>query len=184
MRGREEELEEKLMLKKTLVAKAQLQSKAVALLMEKAACFESNQYKDVLMKDLDTLLQWYDIPKEKMKKADKVAKRKELRASNKPPPVLVGWTAEDEVELERIADKEIDMSDTYLGRHAAMQKKNTVAAVLDFTDEEWESLKRLKEDNMMRGITNAFKEGNDNNNGRGLGAENGVNGGEINEEVV
>ena len=78
MRGREEELEEKLMLKKTLVAKAQLQSKAVALLMEKAACFESNQYKDVLMKDLDTLLQWYDIPKEKMKKVTKEKTRKQL----------------------------------------------------------------------------------------------------------
>ena len=137
-----------------------------------------------MTKDLDTLLQWYDIPKEKMKKADKVAKWRELRASNTPPPVLVGWTAEDEAKLERIADKEIDMLDTYLGRYAAMQKKNAVAAVLDFTDEEWESLKRLKEDNMMRGITNAFKEGNDNNNGGGLGAENGANGGEINEEVV
>jgi hypothetical protein len=135
-------------------------------------------------KDLDTLLQWYDIPKEKMKKADKVVKWRELRASNTPPPVLVWWTAEVEAELERIADKEIDMSNTYLGRYAAMQKKNAVAAVLDFTDEEWESLKRLKKDDMMRGITNAFKEGNNNNNGGGLGTKNGANGGEINEEAV
>ncbi len=64
------------------------------------------------------------------------------------------------------------------------QKKNAVAAVLDVMDEEWESLKRLKEDDMIRGITNAFKEGNDNNNGGGLGAENGANRGEINEEAV
>jgi hypothetical protein len=98
--------------------------------------------------------------------------------------VLVGWTAEDERELQRIANKEIDMSDSYLGRYAAMQKKNAVAAVLDFTDDKWESLKRLKEDDMMRGITNASKEGNDNNNGGGLGAENVANGGEIDEEAV
>jgi hypothetical protein len=65
-----------------------------------------------------------------------------------------------------------------------MQKKNAVAAVLDFTDEEWESLKQLKEDDMMRGMTNSSEEGNDNNNGGGLGADNGANGGEINEEAV
>ena len=98
--------------------------------------------------------------------------------------VPAGTDLADEAELKKIADKEIYMSDTYLGRYAAMQKKNTVAAVLDFTDEEWESLKRLKEGDMMRGITNASKEGNNNNNGGGLRTENGANGGEINEEGV
>jgi hypothetical protein len=158
--------------------------KAMALLVEKAACFESNQYKDVSTKDLDLLLQWYDVPKEKMKKADKVAKWREIRTSNTPPPVLVEWTGEDEAELKRIADTEIDMADTYLGRYAAMQKKNAVTAVLDFTDEEWESLKQLKEDDMMRGMTHPSEaeEGNDNNNSGGLGAKNGANGCEINEE--
>ena len=76
--AREEELEEKQKLKKTLQAKSELQTKAMALLVEKAACFESNQYKDVLTKDLD-LIQWHDVPKEKMKKADKVAKWREIR---------------------------------------------------------------------------------------------------------
>ena len=94
------------------------------------------------------------------------------------------WTEEDKADLKRIAETEIDMTDTYLGRYASMQKKNAVAAVLDFTDEEWESLKQLKEDDMMRGMTNSSKEGNNNNNGGGLGAENGANGGEINEEAV
>jgi hypothetical protein len=37
------------------------------------------------------------------------------------------------------------MLETYLGRYAAIQKRNAVAAVLDFTDEEWESLKALRE---------------------------------------
>ena len=65
------------------------------ILVEKAACFESNNYKDVLMKELDKLLQWYDIPKGKMKKADKVARWREIRANNTGPPELVGWTTED-----------------------------------------------------------------------------------------
>jgi hypothetical protein len=148
--AREEELEEKQKFKRTLQAKSELQMKAMALLVEKAACFESNQYMDVSTKDLDLLLQWYDIPKEKMKKADKDAKWREIRTSNTPPPVLVEWTEEDEAELKRKANTEIDMADTYLGRYAATQKKNAVAAVLDFTDEEWESLKQLKENDMMR----------------------------------
>ena len=40
---------------------------------------------------------------------------------------------------------EIDMSEAYLGRYAALQKRNSVAAVLDFMDGEWNSLKALKE---------------------------------------
>ena len=65
------------------------------ILVEKAACFESNNSKDVSTKELDTLLQWYDIPKEKMKKADKVARWREIPVNNTGPPELVGWTTED-----------------------------------------------------------------------------------------
>jgi hypothetical protein len=72
--ARKEELQEERKLKKELGAKVELQVKAMALLVEKAACFESNQDKDVSTKDIDLLLQWYDVPKEKMKKEDKVAK--------------------------------------------------------------------------------------------------------------
>ena len=114
-----------------------------------------NNYKDISMQELDVLLQWYNISMEKMKKADKVAKWRKICASNTNLPVLVMCTAEYEMELQRISNKEIDMLETYLSKYAAMQKKNTVSAVLDFTDEEWESLKQLKEDNMMRFITKA-----------------------------
>ena len=39
------------------------------------------------------------------------------------------------------------MSETFLGRFAALQKRNAVAAVLDMSDDEWESLKALREAN-------------------------------------
>jgi hypothetical protein len=48
-------------------------------------------------------------------------------------------------EPTRISNKRIDMSETYLRWYAAIQKRTAVAAVLDFTDEEWESLKTLRE---------------------------------------
>ena len=71
---RDEEIAEKTKMKKTLQNKAELREKGMVILVEKAACFESNIYKDVSTKELDTLLQWYDILKEKMKKADKEAR--------------------------------------------------------------------------------------------------------------
>ncbi len=39
----------------------------------------------------------------------------------------------------------LDHAKTYLGWYAAIQKRTAVASVLDFTDKEWESLKRLRE---------------------------------------
>ena len=48
-------------------------------------------------------------------------------------------------QLTKIKNREIDMSETYLGRYAALQKRNAVAAILDFTDEEWEALKTMRE---------------------------------------
>ena len=48
-------------------------------------------------------------------------------------------------QLWHLVRKRIDMSETYLGRYAAIQKRTAVAAVQDFTDKEWESLKALRE---------------------------------------
>jgi hypothetical protein len=55
------------------------------------------------------------------------------------------WMAEDKEQLLKISKKEIDMLEAYLGRYAAIQKRTAVASVLDFTDKEWESLKRVRE---------------------------------------
>jgi hypothetical protein len=144
--AREDNVEAKTKLKKNLQLKAELHNKGMAILVQKEASFESNNYRDASTKELDMLLLWYDVPKEKTKKAEKVARWREIHANNMAPPLLVQWMADDEVELHRIKNREIDMSETYLGRYAALQKRNAVAAVLDFIDEEWEFLKKLKED--------------------------------------
>jgi hypothetical protein len=51
-----------------------------------------------------------------MKKADKVAAWKDICLSGKSPPVVHEWTDEDEQQLMRIKNREVDMSETYLGR--------------------------------------------------------------------
>ncbi len=93
------------------------------------------------------------------------------------------WTDEDEQQLIRIKKREIDMSETYLGRYAALQKRNAVAAILDFTDEEWDSLKRMREADSFKGTNIDLADDNGNNVGA-LGAENGANGGELITEAV
>jgi hypothetical protein len=117
----------------------------MAILVEKAECFESNNYRDVSKKELDVSLNWYGVKKKATKKAEKVAKWREIWAASTEPPMVDVWMAEDKEQLVKISNKEIDMSETYLGRYAALQKRNAVAAVLHFTDKEWESLKALGE---------------------------------------
>jgi hypothetical protein len=181
----EDELAEKEKLKKTLQQNAELRKKGMAILVEKATCFESNNYHYVSVKELDILMQWYGVEKNNMKKAEKVAKWQEIRLSGTAPPVVNGWTDEDEDEeqLTKIKNKEIDMSETYLGRYAAIQKRNAVAAILDFTDEEWESVKRMKEADALK-TTEAAVADNIGNSARALETENGANMGDIIAEAV
>ncbi len=83
------------------------------------------------------------------------------------------WTAEDEEHQLQLKNKDIDMSETYLRRYAASQKRNAVAAVLDFTDEEWESLKRIRDSDATERSDGATSRDNNNNSG-GQGLENGT----------
>ena len=169
--AREEELVEKEKLKKTLQLNAELAKKGMEILVEKAAYFESNNYNTVSTKELDVLLQWYGVNKKGMKKAEKVAKWKEIRLPGTALPVVHEWTDEDEEQLTKIKNKEIDMSETYLGRYAALQKRNAVAAILDFTDEEWEALKTMREADAVENSEAAVLNSIDNNTGA-LGMEN------------
>jgi hypothetical protein len=135
----------KIKLKKSLQQKSELHEKGTVILVEKAECFESNNYRNVSTKELDVLLNWCGVKKKAAKKAEKVAMWREIRAASTKPPMADVWTAKDKEELVKLRNMEIDMLETYLGRYAAIQKRNAVAAVLDFTDEEWESLKALRE---------------------------------------
>ena len=117
-------------------------------MVEKAECFQSNNYRNVSTKELDVLLNCYGIEKKAAtKKAEKVSQWRAIRAANMEPPMVDVWTAEDEEKLVRLCNKVIDMVETFLGRYAAIQKRTAVAAILNFTDEEWESLKALRDAN-------------------------------------
>ncbi len=179
----EDKLAKKEKLKKTLQQNAELAKKGMAILVEKATCFESKNYQHVSVKELDILMQWYGVKKNSMKKAKKVAKWQEIHLSGTAPPVLNGWTDEDKEQLMKIKNREIDMSETYLGRYAAIQRSNAVAAILDFTDAEWESVKRMREANALA-TTKAALADDIGNSARALETENGANMGNIITEAV
>ena len=67
----------------------------MAILVEKAECFESNNFRSVSTTELDVLLNWYGIEKKATKKAEKVAQWREIHAANTEPPMVDVWTAED-----------------------------------------------------------------------------------------
>ena len=113
--------------------------------MAKMVIFETNNYREVSLKEWDVLLLWYGVDIKGMKKPEKVDKWKEIRVSKTDPPIIEGWTEKDKDKLRELRDKNIDMSETFLGRFAAVQKRNVVAAVLGMSDDEWESLKALRE---------------------------------------
>ncbi len=76
-----------------------------------------------------------------------------------------------------IKNKEIDMSETYLGRYAAIQKRNAVGAILDLTNEEWEAVKTMREADTLDRANPALADDIGNSAGV-LGAENEMNDGE------
>ncbi len=134
-------------------------------------------------KELDVLLNWYGVKKKATKKVEKVAKWREIWAASREPPMVDVWMAEDKEELVKISNKEIDMLETYLGRYAALQKRNAVAAVLDFTDEEWESLKAFRQADGAERNQVAMANNVDDIIGA-LGTEDKTAGGTIDKEAV
>ncbi len=126
---------------------------------------------------MDILLQWYGVDKKGMKKAEKVAQWRAIRASNTELPQHDMWMAEDKERLAKIANKAIDMPETFLGRYATVHKRNVVAAVLNFSAEEWESLNALREADAAEMNQTVVANESDNNSGA-LVMENKTIGGE------
>jgi hypothetical protein len=145
LQARDDEIEEMTKLKKKLLGQTELRDKAMGILVAKSSSFETNNYREVTTKELDVLLLWYGVDIKGMKKPEKVEKWKEIRVSNAEPPTIEGWTEKDEEKMRALSNKDVDMSETFLGRFAALQKRNAVAAVLDMKDDEWESLMALRE---------------------------------------
>ena len=103
--------------------------KVLAILDAKTSCFEENDYKGVSVSELTALLAWYNIPKEKMNKSQMVAKWKEIRLNHVPPPMFEKWGDSDEEELVRLKSTEVDISETALGRYAALMMRQVFALI-------------------------------------------------------
>jgi hypothetical protein len=100
------------------------------------------------VKDLDCLLAWHqvkDLPP-KAKKEHKIARWKEIVASQKPPPPYERWTDENEQRLVSLQSKDaIGIEDTMFGREVALKKRELEAAGRHFTREERAAMSRKSE---------------------------------------
>ncbi len=70
------------------------------------------------------MLSWYSVDIKGMKKPEKVEKWKEIRVSKTDLPTIEVWTEKEEDKLRELRDRDIDMSETFLGRFAAVQKSS------------------------------------------------------------
>ena len=96
----EDRIKELQALKKKRQQQPTTEAKALAVLDAKARCFEENDYRGISVQDLTTLLAWYNIPKDKMKKSDMVTRWKDIRNNHVPPPTFERWMPQDKLGLE------------------------------------------------------------------------------------
>ena len=113
LQAREDEIEQMTKLKKQLLGKAELRNKGMAILVAKSVIFETNNYREVSVKELDVLLSWYGVDIKGMKKPEKVEKWKEIRVSKTDLPTIEVWMEKDEDKLRELRDRDIDMSGTF-----------------------------------------------------------------------
>jgi hypothetical protein len=113
LQAREDEIEQMTKLKKQLLGKAELRNKGMAILVAKSVIFETNNYREVSVKELDVLLSWYGVDIKGMKKPEKVEKWKEIQVSKTDLPTIEVWMEKDEDKLRELRDRDIDMSGTF-----------------------------------------------------------------------
>ena len=117
------------------------------LLLEKnevraMAVLEKNkEVNDLNVGELDTLLAWYQAEKVKgAKKADKLAQW--IGMKDTAPPQYDKWTEADDIILDNLMTKEIDIADTAYGRMQALKEREINTTIHKMLKEKREELRR------------------------------------------
>ena len=94
-------------------------------------------------RELDILLKWYGTPSlSKLDVPSKKAEWQQILDEKREPPAYEKWTADDEARLDELKKREIDIADTVLGRHRAVQKREMMASVATMSKEELDELQK------------------------------------------
>jgi hypothetical protein len=92
---------------------------------------------------LNSLLAWHQVSvPANFKKADKLARWREIVASQKSPPPYAKWTDEDEHRLVSLQSDVNGIGDTMFGREVALKKKELEAAANHFSREERDAMRQ------------------------------------------
>ena len=91
--------------------------------------------------ELNTLLKWFCIPIAKCpSKASKQDRWRQILVSGVAPPTYHPWTAKDEQHLQELQDKNVSITDTALGRHRAVKKRELFASVATMSHDDRKAL--------------------------------------------
>ena len=91
--------------------------------------------------ELDALLAWYKVPNtNKLDKAKKIEKWKNICEKNLRPPLYEAWTDEDENALMEASREDLNIGDTALGRLEKKRKQEFIQSARSLTEEEWSDL--------------------------------------------
>ena len=83
----------------------------------KAVLAQAKSCDTMIMTELEAHLLWYGVPKkEQGNKVEKWSKSNAISIQSKNPPAYERWMLVDEAKFEQLKKKEINMSDTALGR--------------------------------------------------------------------
>jgi hypothetical protein len=101
-----------------------LRRDAEAILVARRDDLANKQYNALNATELETLLKWHNVPKaHKEKKAGMVERWRTIWEGGLKPPFFEAWTDVDESKLEELKARDIDMSQTAVGRLKELKKR-------------------------------------------------------------
>ena len=118
--------------KRTRVEKEKFETDGWAALAIRPPCCPVTGSRPWKVPMMDDILWWYDITKVecgKMKNPEKASIMKEILNGVREPPPYEKWSTDNKADLVELKKKKINMRDTALGRHQAVQKRKMDASI-------------------------------------------------------
>ena len=90
---------------------------------------QQKQIDNLTALELEKLFSWDLVPKKKMgSKHQKITKWKEIVNNSIVPPMFDPWVGDDDANLAKMKEKEIDLTDTAFVRQVAVEKQKAKAS--------------------------------------------------------
>mmetsp|Transcript_43258 Transcript_43258/g.104573 ORF Transcript_43258/g.104573 Transcript_43258/m.104573 type:complete len:181 (-) Transcript_43258:34-576(-) len=132
---------------KSMEAIKQFRQESAKREAEAKALLESKTIQEMKSNDLKLLLHWYGIPPKDQPSKVKDKRKEWLDRVDEGPVRFAEWTDTDEAQLTELRNKELDISDTAVGRARKETESDMLSVFANYTQEEQEALlQKLQEE--------------------------------------